>query len=150
MANFFHAEPFGNSKEDDVDERTGLPVNGSGSSKRSDVPAAVRALMGGERDRGNHELDAVVTDIRLQWLISEMNNECKQFQEMVYPYCLLWVHDASALHVDCGSMLATLKAISWHNNDNKTGQANQNRTHSCQCQPVKLYNFSVEIKVKSV
>ena len=55
--------------------------------------------------------------------MSEINNECKQFQHMIYPFMCIWMHDEDALHADCGSILAFLKELSWSNNTTKVGKS---------------------------
>ena len=140
LANFYEADVYNRSSEaEKVQVTSGVPMHSSDpkvnpNTAENDVPDAVKMLMGyegcsgssgvgvGGGDRMNHDLDCTVSDLRLKWICSEMNNETKQFQHMIYPYMMLWVHDESSLHMECGPMLAALKAISWANNENKIGQ----------------------------
>ncbi|XP_075241474.1 uncharacterized protein LOC142336482 [Convolutriloba macropyga] len=139
LANFFAADIFNRSSEaDKIDSKTGVPIHCSDpklnpDTKENDVPEAVKALMnfggvkalmnfgGGTSDKMNHDIDCTVSDLRFKFMTSEMNNETKQFTHMKYPYLMLWVHDQTSLHVECGPMLAALKSISNANNENKIG-----------------------------
>ena len=131
LANFFAADIFNRSSEaDKIDSKTGVPIHCSDpklnpDTKENDVPEAVKALMnfgGGTSDKMNHDIDCTVSDLRFKFMTSEMNNETKQFTHMKYPYLMLWVHDQTSLHVECGPMLAALKSISNANNENKIGR----------------------------